>query len=76
MLLMLIGVLLQGQYELVDATELSKEIVRTIRQECGTPGSNGRRFTLLYFADVLRGSEMKKIVDAGQSFLGLAYIVD
>ena len=45
----------------MDATEDCKAIVEAVSALCG----GGRKFTLNHFVDIFKGSEVKKVVDAG-----------
>lgn len=51
----------QDDYNTIDATEDCRAAARCVKDLCG--GSN--RFTLLHICDVLKGSNIKKIVDNG-----------
>ena len=48
-----------GQYIDTDASETCRQICSAVKDFCG--GTN--RFTVLYFVDILKGAEIKKIVD-------------
>ena len=51
----------QVEYIDMDATEDCKAIVEAVSALCG----GGRKFTLNHFVDIFKGSEVKKVVDAG-----------
>lgn len=53
----------QDDYKMIDATEDSMTAARCVKDLCS--GSN--RFTLLHICDVLKGSNIKKIIDNGHN---------
>ncbi|KAI8129596.1 Bloom syndrome protein like protein [Lucilia cuprina] len=53
----------QKRYQKIDALEHCRKIVRCVKDLC----SGRSRFTLLHIADVLKGSNIKKIIDNGHN---------
>ncbi|XP_065359029.1 recQ-like DNA helicase Blm [Calliphora vicina] len=53
----------QKRYQKIDALEQCRKVVRCIKDIC----SGRSRFTLLHIADVLKGSNIKKIIDNGHN---------
>ncbi|KAM7363738.1 recQ-like DNA helicase Blm [Cochliomyia hominivorax] len=53
----------QKRYQKIDALEYARKAVRCVKDLC----SGRSRFTLLHIADVLKGSNIKKIIDNGHN---------
>ncbi|KAK4316622.1 hypothetical protein Pmani_012240 [Petrolisthes manimaculis] len=53
-------------FSLVDVTREAKEIIQAVQQLC-TGGRWSNNFTLTYFVDIFKGSEIKKIMDNGHN---------
>jgi bloom syndrome protein len=54
----------------VDVTAECQEIVKCVKQICGTIGSRwSNNFTLLHMVDIFKGSDIKKIKEAGKIML-------
>ncbi|XP_037812628.1 Bloom syndrome protein homolog [Lucilia sericata] len=53
----------QKRYQKIDALEHCRKVVRCVKDLC----SGRSRFTLLHIADVLKGSNIKKIIDNGHN---------
>lgn len=58
---------LQDEFNLIDLTSLSKEIVQFVKDKCGnaTNSSWSNNFTANHIIDVLKGSEAAKIKSTG-----------
>lgn len=55
------------EYVEVDVTEDCKAIADAVRSLCGQSGRWGNNFTLNHFVDIFKGSEIKKIMEAGKA---------
>lgn len=53
----------KGQFTVMDVTSDAKDIIRAVQEI-----SRRVRLTLLYFTDIFKGCDLKKIRDAGQFF--------
>ena len=49
----------------VDVTEDCIAIVNAVNDLCGSAGRWGKNFTVTHFVDIFKGSEVKKVVEAG-----------
>ena len=59
----------QVDYVEIDATDDCRAIAQAVDQLCGKAGKWSNNFTLTHFVDIFKGSESKKIVEAGTSIL-------
>jgi len=51
----------------VDVTEDCIAIVNAVNDLCGSAGRWGKNFTVTHFVDIFKGSEVKKVVEAGHN---------
>nr|CAD7437741.1 unnamed protein product [Timema bartmani] len=62
----------QEDFKMVDVTEDCQAIVRSVLEVVGGQGQRwSNNFTLLHFVDIFKGSETKKVKDAGHDKLPL-----
>lgn len=52
-----------SDYKQIDATEFCQIAIKCVRDLCG----GSKRFTLIHVSEVLKGSEIKKIMDSGHN---------
>ena len=55
----------QVNFTQVDVTEDCKAIVNGVNDLCGSAGRWAKNFTVTHFVDIFKGSEVKKVVEAG-----------
>ena len=57
---------LQVNFVQLDVTEDCKAIVNAVNDLCGSAGRWANNFTVTHFVDIFKGSEVKKVVEAGK----------